>query len=50
MSGISVTSTGADRSHVERRRMILEKYPQVQDLLEKIRSHSKLRSASLSYS
>lgn len=35
MSGISVTSTGADRSHVERRRMILEKYPQVQDLFGK---------------
>ena len=29
---ISVTSTGADRSHVERRKAILEKYPQVRDL------------------
>ncbi|QGM45289.1 fatty acid desaturase [Methylocystis heyeri] len=29
---ISVTSAGADRSHVERRQAILEKYPQVRDL------------------
>ena len=32
MNGISVTSHGADRSHVERRRLILEKYPQVREL------------------
>jgi len=32
MNGISVTAQGADRSHVERRRLILEKYPQVRDL------------------
>jgi len=29
---ISVTATGADRSHVERRKAILEKYPQVREL------------------
>ncbi len=29
---ISVSSAGADRSHVERRRLILEKYPQVREL------------------
>jgi sphingolipid delta-4 desaturase len=29
---ISVTATGADRSHVERRKAIMEKYPQVRDL------------------
>ena len=32
MSGISVTTNGADRSHVERRQQILEKYPQVREL------------------
>ncbi|MDJ0450084.1 fatty acid desaturase [Methylocystis sp. JR02] len=32
MNGISVTAQGADRSHVERRRLILEKYPQVREL------------------
>jgi len=32
MTAISVTAQGADRSHVERRRQILEKYPQVKDL------------------
>ena len=35
MNGISVTATGADRSHVERRRLILEKYPHVRDLFGK---------------
>ncbi len=32
MSGISVTGKGADRSHIERRRLILEKYPEVRKL------------------
>lgn len=32
MTGISVTANGADRSHVERRQQILEKYPQVKEL------------------
>jgi sphingolipid delta-4 desaturase len=32
MTSISVTQTGADRSHVERRKEILEKYPQVREL------------------
>jgi sphingolipid delta-4 desaturase len=35
MSGISVTTNGADRSHVERRQQILEKYPQVRELFGK---------------
>ncbi len=35
MNGISVTAQGADRSHVERRRLILEKYPHVRDLFGK---------------
>jgi len=32
MNVISVTANGADRTHVERRKQILEKYPQVRDL------------------
>jgi sphingolipid 4-desaturase/C4-monooxygenase len=32
MTAMSVTRNGADRSHIERRRLILEKYPQVRDL------------------
>lgn len=32
MNSISVTANGADRTHVERRQQILEKYPQVRDL------------------
>jgi sphingolipid 4-desaturase/C4-monooxygenase len=32
MSIMSVTKNGADRSHIERRRLILEKYPQVKTL------------------
>jgi sphingolipid 4-desaturase/C4-monooxygenase len=32
MTAMSVTKNGADRSHVERRRLILEKYPQVREL------------------
>ncbi|MCX7899147.1 MAG: fatty acid desaturase, partial [Methylocystis sp.] len=35
MTGISVTAQGADRSHIERRRLILEKYPQVKTLFGK---------------
>jgi sphingolipid delta-4 desaturase len=35
MNGISVTANGADRSHVERRKLILEKYPKVRELFGK---------------
>ncbi len=35
MNGISVTANGADRSHIERRRLILQKYPQVKTLFTK---------------
>jgi sphingolipid delta-4 desaturase len=35
MNGISVTAQGVDRSHVERRQQILQKYPHVRELFGK---------------